>query len=184
VTSHHSATYQNLSVYASHFSQACYEPSHSRNPTLCIGKFVPGPLIVSGQLHAPAALPPGKETRYPLHRRLGGSQSRCGHIWWRKIRPYWESNPPRSSSLISVLTELSRFIILFRTKSHKHEISYSYSCAKKLLSDDSMSRQEYYKKSTNVLCKFLHFPPTTGQLLQVYQLKCLSCEKGLHRSNW
>jgi hypothetical protein len=33
---------------------------------------------VSGQLHAPAALPPGKEPWYPLHRKLGGSQSRSG----------------------------------------------------------------------------------------------------------
>ena len=34
---------------------------------------------VGGQRHAPAALPPGK-TRYPLYSRLGGSQSRSGHI--------------------------------------------------------------------------------------------------------
>jgi hypothetical protein len=33
---------------------------------------------VSGQLHAPAALPPGKSSRYPLYRRLGGPQSRSG----------------------------------------------------------------------------------------------------------
>jgi hypothetical protein len=33
---------------------------------------------VSGQLHVPAALPPGKEPRYPLDRRLGGLQSRSG----------------------------------------------------------------------------------------------------------
>jgi hypothetical protein len=33
---------------------------------------------VSGQLHTPAALPPGKETRYPLDRRLSGLQSRSG----------------------------------------------------------------------------------------------------------
>jgi hypothetical protein len=31
---------------------------------------------VSGQLHAPAALPQGKSLRYPLDRRLGGLQSR------------------------------------------------------------------------------------------------------------
>jgi hypothetical protein len=30
---------------------------------------------VSGQLHAPAALPPGKSSRYPLYRRLGGPQT-------------------------------------------------------------------------------------------------------------
>jgi hypothetical protein len=33
---------------------------------------------VSGQLHTPAALPQGKSLRYPLYRRLGGSQSRSG----------------------------------------------------------------------------------------------------------
>jgi hypothetical protein len=35
-------------------------------------------LEVSGQLHAPAALPPGKKPRYPLDRRLSGPQSRSG----------------------------------------------------------------------------------------------------------
>jgi hypothetical protein len=33
---------------------------------------------VNGQLHAPAALPPGQSSRYPLDKRLGGAQSRCG----------------------------------------------------------------------------------------------------------
>jgi hypothetical protein len=33
---------------------------------------------MSGQLHAPAALPPGKSSRYPLYRRLGGPQRRSG----------------------------------------------------------------------------------------------------------
>jgi hypothetical protein len=33
---------------------------------------------LSGQLHAPTALSPGKETRYPLDRRLGGFQSCSG----------------------------------------------------------------------------------------------------------
>ena len=39
---------------------------------------------VGGQRHAPTALPRGK-TRYPLYKRLGGSQGRCG--WVRKISP-------------------------------------------------------------------------------------------------
>jgi hypothetical protein len=34
---------------------------------------------VSGQIHAPAALPPEKEPQYPLHKRLGGPQSRSEH---------------------------------------------------------------------------------------------------------
>jgi hypothetical protein len=33
---------------------------------------------VSGQFHAPAALPPGKDPWYLLDRRLGGPQSRSG----------------------------------------------------------------------------------------------------------
>jgi hypothetical protein len=40
---------------------------------------------VGCQHHAPAALPPGKETRYPSHRRLGGPQGRSG--WAQKISP-------------------------------------------------------------------------------------------------
>jgi hypothetical protein len=36
--------------------------------------------VVSGQRHAPTALyTRGKDTRYPLDRRLGGPQSRFGH---------------------------------------------------------------------------------------------------------
>jgi hypothetical protein len=34
---------------------------------------------VSGQLHAPAALPQRKSPSYSLDRRLGGPQSRSGH---------------------------------------------------------------------------------------------------------
>ena len=37
---------------------------------------------VSGQRHAPAALPPGK-TRYPMYRSLNGPQGRSGRV--RKI---------------------------------------------------------------------------------------------------
>jgi hypothetical protein len=33
---------------------------------------------VSGELHAPAALPQGKSPWYQLDRRLGGTQSRSG----------------------------------------------------------------------------------------------------------
>jgi hypothetical protein len=42
-------------------------------------------LEVSGQLHAPAALPPGKSPRYPFYRRLGGPQSRSGRYEEVKI---------------------------------------------------------------------------------------------------
>ena len=43
---------------------------------------------VGGQRHAPAALTPGK-ARYPLYRRMVGTQGRSA--WVRKISP-----PPRS----------------------------------------------------------------------------------------
>jgi hypothetical protein len=39
---------------------------------------------VGGQLHAPAALPPGM-TQYPLYRRLGRPQGRSGQVL--KISP-------------------------------------------------------------------------------------------------
>jgi len=39
---------------------------------------------VGGQRNAPAVLPAG-QTRYPLHRRQGGSQGRAGRV--RKISP-------------------------------------------------------------------------------------------------
>jgi hypothetical protein len=41
---------------------------------------------VSGQIHAPAALPPGKQLRYPLDRRLGGPQSQSGPYGEEKNR--------------------------------------------------------------------------------------------------
>jgi hypothetical protein len=50
---------------------------------------------VSGQPHAPAALPPRKEPYYPLDRRLGGLQSRSGRGGEEKNSnlPHRESNP-------------------------------------------------------------------------------------------
>jgi hypothetical protein len=51
---------------------------------------------VSGQRHAPAALPPGK-TRYPLYRRLGGPQGRSGQV--RKISPPPGFDPPTNQSV-------------------------------------------------------------------------------------
>jgi hypothetical protein len=44
-----------------------------------------GELEVSGQLHVPAALPPGKSSQFPCYRRLGGPQSRSGRYGEVKI---------------------------------------------------------------------------------------------------
>ena len=57
-------------------------------------------MVVGGQRHAPAALPPGK-TRYSLHKRLGGPQGRSGRV--RQISPPTgirsPDRPARSESL-------------------------------------------------------------------------------------
>jgi hypothetical protein len=50
-------------------------------------------LEVSGQLHAPAALPPGKSPWYPFYRRLGGPQSRSARNGEVKIF-YPTGTPP------------------------------------------------------------------------------------------
>jgi hypothetical protein len=81
---------------------------------------------VSGQLHAPAALPPGKEpTRYPLDRKLSGPQSRSGHGDKEKNSPVPAGNrtlEPRSSSTVTqrytdwAITALKNFIIRFLNK--------------------------------------------------------------------
>jgi hypothetical protein len=67
---------------------------------------------VSGQLHAPTALPPGKEP--PLDRRLGGPQSRSGRFGEEKIldpsgtrTPTTQSSSPR---LVAIPITLSRLL--------------------------------------------------------------------------
>ena len=47
-------------------------------------------MVVGGQTHAPAALFPGKETCYPLNRRLDGLQRRSGWVWKTEnlLRPF------------------------------------------------------------------------------------------------
>jgi hypothetical protein len=57
---------------------------------------------VDGQLHAPAALPPGK-TRYALYRRLGGLQGRSGQV--RKISPPPGFDPRIVQSVASRYTD-------------------------------------------------------------------------------
>ena len=61
-------------------------------------------MVVGGQPHAPAALPPGK-TRYPLYRRLGGPQGRSGQV--RKISPRAGIRSPDYSARSESLYRLS-----------------------------------------------------------------------------
>ena len=59
-------------------------------------------MMVGGQHHAPAALPPGK-TRYPLFRRLGGPQCRSGRA--RKTSPPQGFDPRTVQSVASRYTD-------------------------------------------------------------------------------
>jgi hypothetical protein len=56
----------------------------------------------SGQLHAPAALPPGEQFPYILDRKLGGLQSQSG-------RCGLEKNPLPLSGLKPAFQPLARF---------------------------------------------------------------------------
>jgi hypothetical protein len=54
---------------------------------------------VSGQLHAPAALPTGKKPPYPLDRTLDGPQSRSGRRGEKKILDPVGTRTPDSSAV-------------------------------------------------------------------------------------
>jgi hypothetical protein len=66
---------------------------------------------MSGYIHAPDALPMGKDPRYPLHRRLGGPQSRSeSGVKKKKVPslPLLGIEHCRSvCSLVTIVTELS-----------------------------------------------------------------------------
>jgi len=66
---------------------------------------------VSGQRHAPAVLVPGK-TRYPLHRKLGAHQGRCGLVR-KNLTPTWIRSPNRPSPYrVAIPTELPQTTVL------------------------------------------------------------------------
>jgi hypothetical protein len=55
------------------------------------------------QRHALTALPPGKETRWPLQRRLGGSRCRSGRM--RKMSPPSRFDPRSAQPVASRITD-------------------------------------------------------------------------------
>jgi hypothetical protein len=73
---------------------------------------------VSGQFHSLAALTPGKQSQYPLNRRLRGSQRRSGQGDEKKNSlhcPHQELMPGSPvCSIVSILTELPRVNISLR----------------------------------------------------------------------
>jgi hypothetical protein len=68
---------------------------------------------VSGQLHAPAALLPGKDSLYPVDRRLGVPQCRSGRGGEEKnSQPLLGFEPPTIQSVFQRDTaELSRLLL-------------------------------------------------------------------------
>jgi hypothetical protein len=63
---------------------------------------------VGGQRHAPSNLPP-RQTRYPLYRRLGGSQSWSGRV--RKISPQPGFEPRTVQPVASRHTDCAKFLM-------------------------------------------------------------------------
>jgi hypothetical protein len=100
---------------------------------------------VGGQLHATAALPPGKETRDPLYRRLGGPQGRSGRL--RKISPPTGTRSPGLPARIESLYKLRLCvciyihihvcvlycIVCFAYSEQKIELNINYDCASSTL---------------------------------------------------
>jgi hypothetical protein len=77
---------------------------------------------VNGRLHAPASLPQGKSTWYPLDRKLGGPQSRSGHGGEEKnSHPLPEIEPPIIWPIAQrYTTELSRRLTVPSTGRNHH----------------------------------------------------------------
>jgi hypothetical protein len=58
---------------------------------------------VSGQLHSPVVLPPGKKPWYPLDRRLDGPQSRSGHGVEKKNYQSPPGIEPQTAILVCII---------------------------------------------------------------------------------
>ena len=76
---------------------------------------------VGGQHQAPAALPPGN-TRYPLYRRLGGSQGRYGQV--RKISHRPGFDPRTVQPVASRYTDWDIEAPEFKQGEHKKELGW------------------------------------------------------------
>jgi hypothetical protein len=99
---------------------------------------------VSGQRHALTALYPwGKDTRYPLYRRLGGPQSRSGHRGYRKnplplpgIEHRSPGHPVRSQTLywlsypgtLPITRTVRKYSQYFTTRSNGNNLAITHSC--------------------------------------------------------
>jgi hypothetical protein len=72
---------------------------------------------VSGQLHVPAALSPGKSPWYPLSRRLGESQNRSGRgVEEKNSQPLQGLKPPIVQPLAQRYTTGVYQLLVFQDK--------------------------------------------------------------------
>jgi hypothetical protein len=65
---------------------------------------------MSGQLHAPSALPSRKKSRYPVDKMLGGHHRSSGHYGKRKILALMGIEP---RPLVDIPSELSGLILKY-----------------------------------------------------------------------
>jgi hypothetical protein len=113
---------------------------------------------MSGQFHAPAALPQEKSPRYPLYRRSDGLRSRSGHgdtvtRWRKKSLPFREPKSGRSArKLVTILTELSRLYISIEMISNSsiHLLKENYFIFQFCVSKNLIS---YYQSRCSSVCQ-------------------------------
>jgi hypothetical protein len=112
-------------------------------------------LEVSGQLHAPAAVPPGKCPRYPLDRRSQSQSGRFGHVHLVPRLSLREITRPLSTYVImgwSLIKHRDNFVLLsYHIKSRTIVISRknSASCSVGVIECCSRTLNLYVCAHTN-----------------------------------
>ena len=122
--------------------------------------------MVGGQRHAPSALPPGK-SRYSLYTRLGGPQSRSGHV--RKISPLSVFDPRTVQPVESRYTDYAR-----NWCSQKRRIT---DCV--MLNDIMIFTGEVMSSSANLKILHLNYCSVVLSLLYSDQAAKLNFQKSL-----
>jgi hypothetical protein len=134
---------------------------------------------VSGQLHAPDAIPRGESPQYPLYRRFCGPQSQSGRRGEEKILELSGTRTPARSqplyrlrhpgSLDNVVTHPSCNIQLFRTQ---HTVNVAFQLPRVLIQTHhlsvSVSRQEEREISCSKKENLPNTPPNPYDPFPVY----------------
>jgi hypothetical protein len=142
---------------------------------------------VSSQLHVPATSLPGKESRYPLDRRLGGPQSWSGYRGEKIPSPCWDLNPdhPARSPVKCYTTELSRLLAMpvFQSNAFRRSIYLTYNLLRPSRSAAGLynhtdletcnSGQESSSRVISVLWNVSHRKSST--YIVCFTIFCISC---------